>query len=122
MDDTTQINTEIIIKANDIQIGAIQSISYNEYYSDSIKVSGNCTRVRFDNIKIKTAFSRGIVEDNSQLVPFNIIIIDDYVTGDCITTVLKNVWFRKFAAIYSAADVTIAEGISWDAECVISEL
>jgi len=110
------MNTEIIIKANDKPIGAIQKISYNE---NGENLDGYCNRIRFDNIN--EAFMRGFVCAASQRIPFDIVILDIF-TADVITTVIKNVWIRNIGAIYTLADLTVAENVSFVAEHIESKV
>lgn len=145
----TGVSTEIIIQVDGNPIGAIQTINYKEdrqikpidevgtdghidsVPSKSTDVSGECTRVRFDNLRIASAFSRGFVHVAAQRVPFDIVILDIFAADEndadgfngsdnVITTVIKNVWIRSLGVTYSAADFVITENMGWVAEHIYS--
>jgi hypothetical protein len=147
----TGVSTEIIIQVDGNPIGAIQTISYKEDraihmidevgtdgHIDSVPqkstdISGDCTRIRFDNLRMAAAFSRGYVHASSQRVPFDIVILDIFAAdeGDAdgfngsenvITTVIKNVWIRNLGVTYTAADFVISETMSWVGEHIYSYL
>lgn len=147
----TGVSTEIIIQVDGNPIGAIQSISYKEDraihmidevgtdgHIDSVPqkstdVSGDCTRVRFDGLRMASAFSRGFIHASSQRIPFDIVILDIFAADESdadgfngsdnvITTVIKNVWIRNLGVTYTAADFVISETMSWVAEHIYSYL
>ena len=145
----TGVSTEIIIQVDGNPIGAIQSISYKEDrtireidevgtdgHIDSVPqkstdVSGDCTRIRFDNLRMAAAFSRGFVHAASQRIPFDIVILDIFAadesdadgfngSNNVITTVIKNVWIRNLGVTYTSSDFVISETMSWVAEHIYS--
>ncbi len=147
----TAVSTQIIIQVDGNPIGAIQSMSINEDrgiqmidevgtdgHIDSVpnkstNISGSCKRVRFDNLRIATAFSRGYVHVSSQRIPFDIVILDIFAADETdadgfnnsdsvITTVIKNVWIRKIGVSYSASDFVVTEDMDWEAEHIYSFL
>jgi hypothetical protein len=147
----TGVSTEIIIQVDGNPIGAIQSISYKEDrnihmidevgtdgHIDSVPqkstdISGDCTRVRFDNLRMASAFSRGFIHAASQRIPFDIVILDIFAADESdadgfngsdnvITTVIKNVWIRNLGVTYTSADFVISETMSWVAEHIYSYL
>ena len=158
----TGVSTEIIIQVDGNPIGAIQSISYNETrnihmidevgtdgHVDSVPqkstdISGDCTRVRFDNLRMASAFSRGFIHAASQRIPFDIVILDIFAADESdaipnptspsvvappndfgdnvITTVIKNVWINNLGVTYTASDFVISETMSWQAEHIYSYL
>lgn len=146
----TSLSTNIVIKVGTETVGAIQSISYTESRSiymlnevgtdghvdsspqSSTKHSGNCTRVRFDRLRITEAFSRGFVHVHSQRYPFDIEIIDvQNAASDAadaandpntIVTVLKNCWINNLQTTYSSSDFIISEQMGFDFETIESYL
>lgn len=103
------MESRIIIKANGNTIGAIQSLSYK---CEDGKVSGDCSRTRFDIERITSVFSGGLVTIDSQLLPLNIII---FGMSDVIE-VIENVWIKKIGATYSMAELIVVEPMDWSAE------
>jgi hypothetical protein len=147
----TGVSTEIIIQVDGNPIGAIQSISYKEDrnihmidevgtdgHIDSVPqkstdISGDCTRVRFDNLRMASAFSRGFIHAASQRIPFDIVILDIFAADESdadgfngsdnvITTVIKNVWIRNLGVTYQVSDYVISETMGWVAEHIYSYL
>jgi hypothetical protein len=107
------LNTKIIIKVNNSQVGVIQNISYKEN-----PVSGSCDRIRFDTKKIESIFMHGYIHVASQYVPFNIVILDSFADDSYNITVIKNVWIRNIGIIFTASDFVVAENVDWEAECI----
>lgn len=147
----TGVSTQIIIQVDGNPIGAVQSLSIKEDrgiqpidevgtdgHIDSVPnkstdISGDCKRVRFDNLRMATAFSRGFVHAAAQRIPFDIVILDIFAADEddadgfnasenVITTVIKNVWIRSLSVSYSASDFVISEDMSWVAEHIYSYL
>jgi hypothetical protein len=145
----TGVSTQIIIQVDGNAIGAIQSIDYKENRSikmidevgtdghiDSVPqkstdISGNCTRIRFDNLRMAAAFSRGFIHVSSQRIPFDIVILDIFAADEndadgfngsdnVVTTVIKNVWIENLGVTYTAADFTVSETMGWKAEHIYS--
>lgn len=147
----TGVSTQIIIQVDGNPIGAVQSLSIKEDrgiqtidevgtdgHIDSVPnkstdITGDCKRIRFDNLRIATAFSRGFVHAAAQRIPFDIVILDIFAADEddadgfnaadnVITTVIKNVWIRSLSVAYSATDFVISEDMSWVAEHIYSYL
>jgi len=146
----TALSTNIIIQVDGNPIGAVQSLSIDESRSikaieevgtdgvidsapqNATKISGSCERVRFDGMRIATAFSRGFVHVAAQRIPFDIVILDIYAADETdngfsgedkvITTVIKNVWITKIGLNYRASDFIITENMGWQAEHIYSYL
>lgn len=147
----TGVSTNIIIQVDGNPIGAIQSLNIDETRSiqmidevgtdghiDSVpnkstSITGSCKRVRFDNMRVATAFSRGFVHVAAQRIPFDIIILDIFAADEddadgfngsdnVITTVIKNVWIKSIKVGYTANDFVISEDMSWEAEHIYSYL
>ena len=147
----TGVSTNIIIQVDGNPIGAIQSLNINEDrgiqmidevgtdgHIDSVpnkstNISGDCKRVRFDNMRVASAFSRGFVHVAAQRIPFDIVILDIFAADEddadgfngadnVITTVIKNVWIKSIKVGYSSSDFVISEDMSWEAEHIYSYL
>jgi hypothetical protein len=147
----TGVSTNIIIQVDGNPVGAIQNLNIKEDRSiqtidevgtdghiDSVPnkstdISGDCKRIRFDNLRVATAFSRGFVHAAAQRIPFDIVILDIFAAdeGDAdgfnaadnvITTVIKNVWIRSISVSYQAGDFVISEDMSWVGEHIYSYL
>lgn len=146
----TSLSTNIIIKVGTETIGAIQSLSVTEARSikmidelgtdghidsapnSSTSISGSCTRIRFDRLRIMEAFSRGYSHIHSQRYPFDIEIIDiqnaasdsaDPLSSPAtIVTVLSNVWINNISYTYGANDFIISESFNYECESIKSFL
>lgn len=139
---STAISTNIIIKVGTQSVGAIQKLSISEQrtvqtidevgtdgHIDSVPnkstdITGDCTRIRFDRLRIAEAFGRGFVHVASQRVPFDIVIMDNW-NGDnesAVITTIKNVWIEKISYSYGASDWIIVDDMSWKAETIYSTL
>lgn len=144
----TSVSTNIIIQVDGNPIGAMQNFSINQSRtihmideigtdghidsvpSKSTDISGTATRLKFDNLCLAAAFSRGYVHLASQRIPFDINIIDifaaseddngNFGTDGIITTVIKNVWFISLGVTYTQNDFTITEQAGWQAERIYS--
>ncbi len=139
---STAISTNMIVMVNDRPVGAIQSMSINEKRSikmidevgtdghiDSVpnmstNITGTCTRVRFDRLRVAEAFSRGFVHAASQVYPFDIVILDKQKRdqGSQISTVIKEVWIAGIDYTYQANDWVITDSMTWEAETIFSFL
>ena len=139
----TSVSTNIVIKVGDTPVGAVRQLSVNEERtitmidevgtdghidsvpSRSTNITGSCERVRFDNLRILPALSRGYVHIHSQRIPFDIDIIDTFAGPDAsqhITTTIKNVWARRSTVSYQAENFVIMETMDWEAEAIYSFL
>lgn len=139
---STSLSTHIIIMVNNVPVGAIQSMSVsekrrvtmiNEVGADgsvdssptsSSTFSGSCQRIRFDGLRIANSFSRSFVHVQSQIYPFDIVILDKQKadTKNQISTVIKNVWITGIDYTYQASDWIITDTMSWEAETMFSIL
>lgn len=139
---STALSTNIIVKVNGIAVGAIQTIGITE--SRSIKaisevgtdgiidsapsasttIAVNCTRIRFDKLRIAQAFSRGFIHASAQRYPFDIEIYDIQSDSESnrITTVIKNCWINQISYTYNASDWVISESMNCNAETIYSHL
>lgn len=146
----TSLSTNIIIKVGTETIGAIQSIQITEERgihmidevgtdghidsapNRSTNISGSCTRVRFDRLRIAEAFSRGFTHIHAQRYPFDIEIIDiQNAASDAaepleseatIVTVLKNVWIGNLSYTYQSDNFIIQDTMQFQAETIQSYL
>jgi len=74
----------------------------------------------FDGLSLPEAFSRGFRNLQSQRIPFDIVVIDQFTgTGnDAIITTYHNCWFNNLSISYTANDYTITQSASVDCEYV----
>lgn len=139
---STAISTNIIIMVNNTPVGAVQTMAISEKrgikmidevgtdgHIDSVpnistNITGTCTRVRFDRLRITEAFSRGFVHNASQVYPFDIVILDKQKRdqGSQISTVIKNVWISGLDYTYQVSDWVITDSMTWEAEQIFSVL
>lgn len=147
----TGVSTNIIIQVDGNPIGAIQTIDFNEDrpiqmidevgtdgHIDSVpkgatNITGSCERIRFDNLRVAAAFSRGFVHVRAQRIPFDIVILDIFAADEAdadgfnnsdnvLTTVIKNVWIRSIKTAYKADNFVISESMNWEGETIYSYL
>lgn len=139
---STGLSTNIIIRVGPNTVGAVQELSVTEArplvmvdeigtdgHIDSVpraatNVSGNCTRIRFDRMRIAEAFSRGFVHASAQRIPFDIVIIDNW-NGDgnsALITTIKNVWIGNLNTTYRADNFIITDSMQWEAETIYTTL
>ena len=136
------LSTNIIIQVNGTAIGAIQKLSVTEDRTitmmsevgtdgvvdssptASLKVSGDCTRVRYDLLTITEAFSRDFLHAQAQRIPFDIVILDQ-TAGDgsnTVITTIQNVWIQRLSWSYQQDNWWIIDDMSWVAETIFSTL
>ena len=129
---STGLSTQIIIKVNTEAVGAIQSIAPNqtrpierigEVGLDGVLelvpnkptiYEASIERIVFDRLRLPEAFSRGFVNIKSQVISFDIDIIDR-TNGDddaAIVTTLKECWFTAYKPTYTSGDYIIKESAS----------
>lgn len=139
---STAISTNILIMVGPNPVGAIQRLQVTERrdvkmvdevgtdgHIDSVPtksadISGSCTRIRFDRLRVAEAFSRGFIHVGSQAYPFDIVILDKQKsdTASQIATVIKNVWITEISYDYSADNWVISDSMNWSAETIYSVL
>lgn len=139
---STSISTHMVIMVNNTPVGAIQSMSISEKrtvkqidevgtdgHVDSVptsstNITGQCTRIRFDRLRITEAFGRGFIHIGSQAYPFDIVILDRQKRdqGSQISTVIKNVWITGIDYQLQADNWIITDNMSWEAENIFSVL
>lgn len=139
---STALTTNILILVNGTAVGAVQTLGVTETRNiksieeigtdgviDSVpqsatKISVNCSRVRFDRLRIAEAFGRGFIHPQSQVYPFDIVILDKQKRDEKsqISTVIKNCWINQISYTYNATDFTITEQMNCNAETIFSFL
>jgi hypothetical protein len=145
---STALSTNILITVGPTPVGAVQRMTINERRSlkmvdeigtdghidsapnQSTNITGTCERIRFDGMRIATAFGRDFLHAKSQRYPFNIVIIDSWngnqlnpadESSDIITTI-QNVWIGEISYAYQANDWIITDTMNWEAETIYSTL
>lgn len=140
----SHLSTNIIILVDGNVVGAVQSMQITEERgglrmidevgtdghidsapNQSTNISGTCTRVRFDRMRIAEAFSRPFHHVHSQRIPFDIEIHDRFHDGDennAIITTIQNVWIQRIGYTYQVSDFVISDEMSWQAEGIYSVL
>lgn len=136
------LSTMIIIKVDDVAVGAIQNLTVNEARTitmfNEVGTDGNidsaptastvhtasCERIRYDGVRIFQAFGCSFLHLKSQRLPINIEIIDQYSgIGDSATvTVLQNVWFKDTSYKYGADNWVISDSASLSFETIYSRI
>jgi hypothetical protein len=145
---STAISTNILIVVGPTPVGAVQSLQITENreirmidevgtdgHIDSVpvrstNVTGTCTRIRFDRLRIAEAFGRSYLHVKSQRFPFDIVIIDNWNgnplnaadNSAAIITTIKNVWIGEIGYSYQANDWIITDTMQWQAETISSTL
>lgn len=139
----TAVSTNIIIEVDGNAVGAVRSLSIDERraiaminevgtdgHIDSVPrsstdITGTCERVRFDNLRIAPAFSRGFLHASAQRLPFDIVVKDIFAGNDprtTIVTTIKNVWISQISVRYQSDDFVVVETMNWEAETLFSTL
>ena len=126
---STGLSTQLVIKVNSEAVGAIQTLTPTEtrnaervkeigldgvlelVYNQPTVYEATLERIVFDRLRLPEAFSRGFIHIKSQLVTFDIDIIDRSNGEDdaAVVTTLKECLFTKFAPTYTASDYIIKE-------------
>lgn len=139
---STGLSTQIIVKVSTETVGAIQSLTINQTRNiERVKEVGldgileavpnqpttydiTVERIVFDRLKLPEAFARGFINIKSQLIPFDILIIDrSNGDGDGIVThTLSKCWFKSYSPSYKSNDYILSEGAGLICEDIISTL
>jgi hypothetical protein len=137
---STALATNIIIKVDEVPVGAVQTLQIQETRgirmidevgtdghidsapNTSTKITGTCTRIRFDRLRIAAAFNRSFMHASSQIYPFDIHIIDTQKRNkdSYITTVIRNVWINNISYTYDASNWIITDSMGFEAETIFS--
>jgi hypothetical protein len=139
----THLSTNIVIKAGDYVVGAVQKMQVNERREikmmdevgtdghvdgapvRSTDISGSCDRIRFDKQRIVGAFARGYIHAHAQRIPFDIEIHDffhDADQGNAIITTLHQCWIQEISYSYNADNWMITDSMSFVAKGISSFL
>lgn len=128
----TALSTQIIIMVNNEPVGAVQDFSIRQRRNtkrikeigtdgtieivptSSAEIDLTIQRMVFDGLSISESMSRGFRNIQSQRIPFDIIVIDQFSgTGDdAIITTFHNCWFESIDKTYRAEEYTIIENSS----------
>lgn len=127
----TGLSTQIVVLVGDEPVGAIQDLNITQTRSlyrarelgldgilevvpnNSTEYQATITRIVFDRLRLPEAFSRGFVNIKSQLVPFDIEILDRsggaQDSGSDVVHKLVSCWFNTYNPRYQANDFIISE-------------
>tara|TARA_R110002020_G_scaffold50716_9_gene143336 strand:+ start:31283 stop:31888 length:606 start_codon:yes stop_codon:yes gene_type:complete len=138
---STALSTQIIIYVNDQPVGAIQQFGetqtrqlrrITEIGTDGVieivpqsatQISLDLQRVAFDGLSISEAFSRGYVNIQSQRLPFDIVVVDQFsgVGTESIITTYHNCFFQRIGKTYRTDDYIIIQTATVECEYVGSQ-
>lgn len=127
----TGLSTQIVVLVENEPVGAIQSLTINQNRSLSRVVElgldgvleivpqsatthdATIERIVFDRLRLPEAFKRGFINIKSQLVPFDIDIIDrtggDIDSGAEVVHKLVHCWFASYVPKMGADNFIISE-------------
>jgi hypothetical protein len=138
----TGLATQIIISVEGEHVGAIQSLQITHTRNNSgIKEVGldgfleivpnqpttydvSVERIVFDRLRLPEAFARGFINIKSQVLPFDILILDRS-NGDgegLIKHTLINCWFKSYVHKYASNDYILTESGSLTCEDIATSL
>ena len=129
------LSTQIIIKVEDVAVGALQTLTINQTRTlDRIKEIGTdgtieivptsateftltAHRIVFDQLRLPEAFKRGFRFINSQRLPFDILVVDfsntspnaDIDALGHVAMTYRNCWFTSYETPYETSSYTITE-------------
>lgn len=139
---STGLSTQIVVKVGTDTVGAIQSLSIAQTRNiERVKELGldgileavpnqptqyeiSVSRIVFDRLTLPEAFMRGFINIKSQLIPFDILIIDR-TNGDgdgAVVHTLKNCWFRSYTPKFGADNYIRSEDASIICEDIYTTL
>jgi hypothetical protein len=140
----TGLSTQISILVNNQPVGAVQTLTIQhsrslyrvpEIGTDGIleitpqkatEFQATVKRIVFDKLRLPEAFSRGFLSLKSQLLPFDILILDRNAGGPDETGVVKtqlvNCWFSQYSTSYQANDFIVSEDATIFFEDIINTL
>jgi hypothetical protein len=131
---STGLSTQIVVKVDNKAVGAIQSLTVNQNRqlqtvvelgldgvlelvpNKATTYTVEITRIVFDKKRLPEAFLRGFINIKSQLVPFDIDIIDKSDGGDGVVHTLKRCWFSAYKPSYTAESFILSETASIQCE------
>ena len=134
----TALSTQVLIMVNNEPVGAIQSFQVNQRRSNKrvteigtdgtieivpeskTDISITISRIAFDGLSLPEGFARGYRNLQSQRIPFDIIVIDQFSGqgDDAIITTYHNCWFSSMDKQFQAESYIIVENASVDVEYV----
>lgn len=124
------LSTQIVIKVNNVPVGAIQRLAINqnrdlhrweEIGTDGIveihpkgatKITITVDRVVFDGLRLTESFARGFINIQSQRIPFDVEIIDKSELMDgrnAIVHTFHNCWFNQYNPQFRADSFIVSE-------------
>ena len=128
---SSQLSTQIIVKVDEVTVGAIQQLQINqnrnmvweeEIGTDGIieihpqgaaKIELSVQRIVFDQLSITEAFARGFMNIQAQRVPFNIQVMDTTAAQEdsrnTLVHTFYNCWFKGQSSVYSASNYLITQ-------------
>jgi len=126
---STGLSTQILVKVEGISVGAIQSLNINhnrglnrvkEVGTDGVieivpqsatEYDASITRIVFDRLSLPESLLRGFYNIKSQLVGFDIEIIDrsNGDTNGLVVHTLENCWFNRLGTRYQADNFIIQQ-------------
>jgi hypothetical protein len=138
LDSTTRtaLSTQILIMVNNEPVGAVQSFQEQQNRPSKripeIGTDGTVEivpqeianfkltvkRIVYDGLSVTESFSRGFRNVQSQRIPFDIVVIDQYTgTGDdAVITTYENCWFTSISKSYEAGNFIINEDVGIEVE------
>jgi hypothetical protein len=136
------MSTQIIVKVGTETVGAIQKLTINHNRNvERVKEVGldgilelvpnqptqydlNVDRIVFDRLRLPEAFSRGFINIKSQLIGFDILVIDR-TNGEDNGVVLHKLvgcWFNRYTTNYDSGNYIITENATLLCEDIVSNL
>src|SRR5271170_6162004 len=98
----------ITVTANGKIIGVVQDVQWKY---EAAHNSFTCTRIRFDRMRISSAFGQDFVSHQNQTQPLQITVEHDNKIMS-----IHNAWITDSSYVYETNDWIIAESISMEAE------
>lgn len=139
---STGLSTQILVKVENETIGAIQSLTIKhtrglnkvrELGLDGIleivpdkatEYAISVSRIVYDRLRLPEAFARGFINIKSQVLPFDIVIVDR-TSGDGagqIIHTLKNCWFSSYNTSYKVDSYILQEDVEISCEDISTTL
>lgn len=139
---STGLSTQILVKVEGTSVGAIQrlQISHTRNLQENVELGNDgileivprsattyqatINRIVFDRLSLPEAFKRGFMNIKSQLLGFDIEIIDrsNGDTNGLIVHTLENCWFSSLSVSYQADNFIISQDATVKFEDIRSNL
>lgn len=125
------LSTQIVVKVDNVTIGAIQKLSISQdrelcrweeigtsgiveiHPKGAAKINLTVERIVFDGMRLPEAFARGFINIQSQRIPFDIDIIDktamDATGKGAIVHTFNNCWFNRYSPNFNADNFIVSE-------------